>query len=199
MNSAARCAAAVMAAGLLPFVAPSAPAGAVPVAPGAGPPALERMRREVAAATGSRRVPCWRNVTIRSAANGRYVSAEIGWDGAGYGALRARATRVSPWERFTVCRDAYSGATWIRAQANNDFVSAELDYAGATYGLLRAQAQKVAGWERFYSNRPPGGTFSFYARATRRWVSAEVTFRGRGYGSLRARATSVGAEETFRW
>ncbi|MBO3741559.1 fascin domain-containing protein [Actinoplanes flavus] len=199
MNSAARCAAAVMAAALLPLAVPSAPAGAVPVRPGGGSPALERMRREVAAATGSHEVSCWRNITIRSVANGRYVSAEIGWDGPYYGALRARATSVGPWERFTVCRDAGSGVTRIRAQANNDFVSAELDYAGARYGLLRAQAETVGGWERYYSNREPGGHFSFYARDTRRWVSAEVTFRGRGYGTLRARATAVGAEETFSW
>ncbi|MEV0899876.1 hypothetical protein [Actinoplanes sp. NPDC049802] len=201
-NGARRAAAVVMAAVLLPFPAPAAPAVAtVPVAPGHGPPVLERMRRDVAAATGSAdaEVPCWRNISIRSAANGRYVSAEIGRDGPDYGALRARATSAGPWERFIVCRGAGSGVTRIRAQANNDFVSAELDYAGAKYGLLRARAERVGGQERFYSNRAPGGQFSFYARDTRRWVSAEVTFTGDAYGSLRARATQVGAEETFSW
>ena len=32
--------------------------------------------------------------------NGRYVSAELGYDGDRYGMLRARATAVSSWEWF---------------------------------------------------------------------------------------------------
>jgi hypothetical protein len=198
MNVAARLAA--VPAGLLLLLAGLAePAGAtgstaVLIRPGAGPAALEEMRRDVGAAA-----PCWRDVTIRSSANGRYVSAEIGREGGDYGTLRARATSPGKWEKFTVCRDAGTGVTRIRAQANNDFVSAELDNAGARYGMLRAQADKVGGWERFYSNGAPGGQFSFYARDNRRWVSAEVTFRGELQGVLRARATSVSAEQTFVW
>ncbi|GAA4966820.1 fascin domain-containing protein [Actinoplanes utahensis] len=196
MNHAARRLAALSAATLLPLAGLAVPASAaaIRVPPGAGSPALEKMRREVGAD-----VPCWRNITIRSTANGRYVTTEIGWDGGDHGSLRARSTTAGPWERFTVCRDPESGVTRIRAQANGDFVSAELDNAGARYGLLRAQADKVGGWERYYSNSPPGEPFSFYARHTRRWVSAEVTFTGNQYGILRARATSVGAEETFVW
>ncbi|MDI6101096.1 hypothetical protein QLQ12_21005 [Actinoplanes sp. NEAU-A12] len=198
MNIAALRLAAVL-AGLLLLAGLAQPAGAavstaVMVPPGTGPAALEQMRREVAAAA-----PCWRDVTIKSVANGRYVSAEIGREGGDYGTLRARAVAPGKWEKFVVCRDAGTGVTRIRAQANNDFVSAELDYAGAKYGVLRAQAARVGGWERYYSNSAPGGQFSFYARETRRWVAAEVTFEGDLYGILRARATSVGAEETFVW
>ena len=197
MNSAVR-RLAVVPAGLLLLAGLARPAGAAPstavlIPPGTGPATVEQMRRDVAAA------PCWRDVTIKSVANGRYVSAEIGRDGGDYGMLRARAATPGKWEKFVVCRDTGSGVTRIRAQANNDFVSAELDYAGARYGMLRAQAEKVGGWERFYSNSAPGGQFSFYARDTRRWVAAETTFQGDLYGVLRARATTVGAEETFVW
>jgi hypothetical protein len=167
--------------------------------PGGGSAVLERMRRDVAAATGAADVPCWRDLTIKSTANGRYVSAEIGWNGGDHAALRARAAAPGKWEKFLVCRDAGTGVTKIRAQANNEFVSAELDYAGARYGMLRAQAEKVGGWERFYSNSAPGGQFSFYTKDTKRWVAAETGFTGRLYGVLRARATSVSAEETFVW
>ncbi|SDS12985.1 fascin domain-containing protein [Actinoplanes derwentensis] len=172
---------------------------AVRTPPGAGSATLERMRRQVTADTGAAEVPCWRNLSIRSTANGRYVSAEIGWSGALHGTLRARAVTAGKWEKFIVCRDPGTGITNIKAQANDDFVSAELDYAGARYGLLRAQADKVEGWERYYSNSAPGGQFSFYARSTRRWIAAEVTFTGTLNGVLRARSTSVSAEETFTW
>ncbi|MFD1369799.1 fascin domain-containing protein [Actinoplanes sichuanensis] len=180
---------------------PAAASGstAVLTPPGAGSAALEQMRRAVAAETGATDVPCWRDLAIKSTANGRFVSAEIGWDGGDYGALRARAAAAGKWEKFIVCRDADTGVTRIRAQANNEYVSAELDYAGARYGMLRAQAEKVGGWERFYSNSAPGGQFSFYTKDTRRWVAAETTFTGKLYGVLRARATSVSAEETFAW
>ncbi|MEU8662945.1 fascin domain-containing protein [Actinoplanes philippinensis] len=203
MKSAVRRLAAVP-VGILLLASLAEPAGAsgstaILTPPGAGSPVLERMRHDVAAATGAADVPCWHDLTIKSIANGRYVSAEIGWDGGDYGALRARAATPGKWEKFIVCRDAATGVTRIRAQANNDFVSAELDYDGARYGMLRAQADKVGGWERYYSNSAPGGQFSFYTRDTKRWVAAETTFTGRLYGVLRARATSVSAQETFAW
>ncbi|GAA1634348.1 fascin domain-containing protein [Actinoplanes couchii] len=182
----------LLAVTLLPLAGLAAPASATTVL-------QERMRREVAAETGSADVRCWRDLSIRSTASGRYVSAEIGWAGPLNGALRARALTVGKWERFTVCRDPDTGITNIKAQANDDYVSAELDYAGARYGMLRAQANKVEGWERYYSNSAPGGQFSFYARDTRRWIAAETTFTGNLNGVLRARATSVSAEETFAW
>jgi hypothetical protein len=203
MNSAVRRLAAVP-VGILLLAGPAEPAGAsastaILTPPGAGSAVLEQMRRDVAAATGAADVPCWRDLTIRSTANGRYVSAEIGWGGGDYAALRARAVAPGKWEKFIVCRDADTGVTKIRAQANNEFVSAELDNAGARYGMLRAQADKVGGWERFYSNSAPGGQFSFYTKDTKRWVAAETGFTGKLYGVLRARATSVSAEETFAW
>lgn len=208
MNNAARCAA-VLAAGVLPLAglaAPAvasaaAPAGstAILTAPGEGSAVLERMRRDVAAVTGASDVQCWRDLTIKSSANGKFVSADIGAEGEDNGMLRARATVAGRAEKFIVCRDGDSGVTNLRAQANNDYVSAELDYAGAKYATLRARADEVGGWEQYYSNNEPGGQFSFYAKDTKRWVSAEVTFAGAYYGVLRARATKVGAPETFVW
>jgi hypothetical protein len=203
MNTVARRLAAIP-AGILLLAGLGGPASAtgptgVLTPAGAGSAVLEQMRRDVAAVTGKPDVPCWHDITIRSVANGLYVSAEIGWEAGDYGALRARAVTPGKWEKFIVCRDARSGVTKLRAQANSEFVSAELDNAGARYGMLRAQAEKAGGWERYYSNSAPGGQFSFYARDNRRWVSAEVTFRGDLQGVLRARATSVSAEQTFVW
>jgi hypothetical protein len=39
-------------------------------------------------------------VFITSLANGRIVSAELGYGGGDNGMLRARATAIGPWEQF---------------------------------------------------------------------------------------------------
>jgi hypothetical protein len=40
--------------------------------------------------------------TFRSRANGRYVSAELGYGGGSNATLRARAGGVGPWEQFNI-------------------------------------------------------------------------------------------------
>jgi len=40
--------------------------------------------------------------SIRFRANGKYVSAELGYSGDGYATLRARADVVGPWEQFVI-------------------------------------------------------------------------------------------------
>jgi hypothetical protein len=81
---------------------------------------------------------------IKSVANGRFVSAELGWSGSDYGLLRARATSIGPWERFRIPNTA---ATSIRSMANGRWVSAEAGWSGSRRGLLRARATAVGPWE----------------------------------------------------
>jgi len=83
---------------------------------------------------------------IRSVANGRYVSAELGWSGNSYGLLRARATRVGAWERFRIPPTA---GTTIQSTANGRYVSAEVGWTGSSYGSLRARATATGPWEYF--------------------------------------------------
>jgi hypothetical protein len=83
---------------------------------------------------------------IRSVANGRYVSAELGWTGSSYGLLRARATTIGPWERFRIPATAL---TTIRSTANGRYVTAEVGWTGSSYGSLRARATAVGDWEYF--------------------------------------------------
>jgi hypothetical protein len=83
--------------------------------------------------------------TIRSVANGRYVSAELGYTGGNYGMLRARATSIGPWEEF------FTGMVDIQSISNGLYVSAELGYTGGNYGMLRARATSVGPWEEFWS------------------------------------------------
>jgi hypothetical protein len=84
--------------------------------------------------------------------NGRYVSAELGYGTSNplYGMLRARATSVGAWERFTMVFIDVNGSTYTAFRAANGlWVSAELGYSGSEYGMLRARAGSIGPWELF--------------------------------------------------
>src|SRR4051794_36847824 len=85
---------------------------------------------------------------LRSRANARYVSAELGYAGSSYGLLRARATKVGPWEKFE-CVTTGTNQWAIRSRANGRYVTAELGYSGDLYGVLRARATTIGVRERF--------------------------------------------------
>jgi hypothetical protein len=144
-------------------------------------------------------IACWSNVSFRSRANGRYVSAEIDYSGGYNGMLRARATAVLPWERYTVCRTSSTGATLIFSPANRRYVSAELGYSGGYNGMLRARATVAGSWEVFITSAASGGGLWIRSRANGRYVSAELGYGGGYNGMLRARATAVLPWEVFTW
>src|SRR6266498_3316638 len=86
---------------------------------------------------------------IISFGNSRYTSAELG-SGGDHGMLRARATSVGNWEKFTIARWGPNPAMYtIRSQANGRYVSAELGYGGGRYAMLRARATSIGNWEKF--------------------------------------------------
>ena len=134
---------------------------------------------------------------IDSNENSRRISAELGWDGR----LRARATAVGPWEKFTfVCLDGANDIYAIKSVANGRYVSAELGWGGNDYGMLRARATSIGPWERFRVRSTGGGssiTWTIQSMANSRYVSAEVGWTGDRYGLLRARATAIGPWEQF--
>lgn len=144
----------------------------------------------------------YRPVTIRSKANNQYVSAEIGTDGQGahYGKLRARATSVGAWERFTVygdCRSSW-GCSFL-SNANNKWVSVELGYQGDGQNMLRARADVVGQWERFELVGSCGSTTgcAIKSKASNRYVASELGFGGGNYGMLRANRTAINTWERF--
>jgi len=133
--------------------------------------------------------------TIRSRANGLYVSMELGHPGDRFGMLRARAHGVGPWEEYDVIA---SGDAWsIRSRANARYVSAELGYTGNNYGMLRARATAVGPWEKYDLHRQPSGAYALRSQANGRYVSAELGYPGDNSGMLRARATAIGPWEQF--
>jgi hypothetical protein len=133
-------------------------------------------------------------ITITSAANGRYTSAEVGRTGNGYATLRARATAVGPWEQFALC--TYGSGYVIASLENGDYVSAELGWSGNGYGTLRARATSIGPWEQF-SIQSYGSNIAIRSTASGDYVSSELGWSGDANGTLRARATSVGPWEEY--
>ncbi|WP_433368960.1 fascin domain-containing protein [Streptosporangium sp. CA-115845] len=136
--------------------------------------------------------------SIQSLANDKYVSAEFGWSGDNYGMLRARGTKVGPWEKFSIC---YNGRNHtIQSLANGKYVSAEFGWSGANRGMLRARTSKPGTWERFHIASCGTGCVSIQnlAVSSNRYVSAELGNKGDKYGMLRARGAGVGPWEKFR-
>lgn len=136
-------------------------------------------------------------ISLRSQANGKYVSAELGYTGDQNGMLRARADALGPWEKFDLCRNNQNGLYSIRSEANGNYVSAELGYTGDQYGELRVRSGAIGGWEQFRIERSGSG-YTIRSATSGQYVSAEVGYGGDQYGMLRARSDGAGAGERFQ-
>jgi surface antigen len=135
--------------------------------------------------------------TIKSLANGRYVSAELGYTGGSYGMLRARATSAQGWEKFTIEGNCDSGCAF-RSLASRSYVSAELGYTGNSYGELRARSANWKAWETFRIYGSCSSSCAIRSKANGKYVSAEVLDPGGNYARLRARSKSVGGWERYK-
>jgi len=152
--------------------------------------------------------------TIISQANGKLVTAEVGYPSSTYpyggnhsGMLRARTYQwdVGAWEVFELdCRGDY-GRFAIRAYNPRSglwdrYVTADL-YNSDHPGMLRAIATSVGARETFTFNVTGGsaerqeGTLRNVANS--RYVSMEKNYTGRDQYMLRARASQVGGWERF--
>ncbi|GHJ50949.1 hypothetical protein Nm8I071_02560 [Nonomuraea sp. TT08I-71] len=129
-----------------------------------------------------------------------YVSAELGYvSSAGYGELRARATSIGPWEKFTKCD--YASYTTFKSEANGKYVHVNtLNESGGTEAyMLRASASTVGINEKFTVSEN-SFTFTIASQYNDMYVAVEynASLPGDKY-MLRARSTSVGLWEQFTW
>ncbi|MBM7786017.1 endonuclease/exonuclease/phosphatase family protein [Tenggerimyces flavus] len=89
--------------------------------------------------------------SIKSLANGKFVTVEANYPGAYQGLLRARSDSVGAWERFRLedggDSDPTTVAIWSFGAAR--YVTTEVNAAGEDAGMLRARSTTVGGWERF--------------------------------------------------
>ncbi len=133
-----------------------------------------------------------------SLANHLFTSAELGYTGAYYAMLRARANNASTWERYTLGGSGDSNGTWsLRSTANNLYVSTELGYTGSDQAMLRARASVIGPWEEYYLYDLGGGAFALQSATNGLYVSAELGYTGANYAEERARATAVGPWEQY--
>jgi hypothetical protein len=133
---------------------------------------------------------------LRSRADAKWVSAEVGDTGSLTGLLRADARAIGLSQEFRCT--AIGATSWaISSLANTKYASAELRLHDASYGFLRAHATTIGAWERFTFVYQSGcGCYAIRA-ANNRCVSAELEYSGALADALRARATSVGPWEQF--
>ncbi|MFD7447272.1 hypothetical protein [Streptomyces sp. NPDC059909] len=89
-------------------------------------------------------------VTLRSEANGNYVTTERNDTGSHENMLRARGTTVGEWEKLHLEKQT-DGTYALKAWTNDGYkyVTAEVQDAGTDSGLLRARAGSVGSWEKF--------------------------------------------------
>ncbi|MFD8674901.1 hypothetical protein ACFV1A_17635 [Streptomyces seoulensis] len=88
--------------------------------------------------------------TLRSEANGNYVSTERDDTGTHANLLRARGTTVGEWEKLHL--EQQSDGTYALKAWTNDgykYVTAEMQDPGDDNGLLRARADSVGSWQKF--------------------------------------------------
>ncbi|MEU8301126.1 hypothetical protein AB0C04_28030, partial [Micromonospora sp. NPDC048909] len=123
-----------------------------------------------------------RPVSLRSHANGRYVSA------AGTAPLVASQPAVGPTEQFDLA-DLGGGTVALRARGNGRYVAAE--NAGAA--PLVANRAAVGLWETFHLVRNGDGSVSLRAAVNDRYVAAENA----GAAPLVANRTAIGPWERF--
>lgn len=154
---------------------------------------LRGLRPEIAGDT----IGCFDQESILSAANNLWVSAELGYGGANYAMLRARASVIGPWEQFALCYDYTAGFWYIVSDANSNAVSTELGYGGGSNGMLRARASVVGPWEQYVLSCTSAGTLIIGSLANNLWVSTELGYGGAGNAMLRARASGVGPWEQY--
>jgi hypothetical protein len=87
-----------------------------------------------------------------------WVSAELSFKGANYGMLRARASKIGPWEKFIFeptnpKLNLTLQLGYIKSAANKRYVSVEYGYTGTSSRMLRARARPKGPWETFLLDR----------------------------------------------
>ena len=124
------------------------------------------------------------SITLKAAANGKYVTAE----NAGMAPLIANRAAANAYEKFWVTQNA-DGTVSLKAAANGKYVTA--DPSGAP---LIANRSAIGTWEEFALVDDGGsGMFTLKAMSNGKYVSADHA----GASSLVANRSVIGSWETF--
>ncbi|MFE2293075.1 endonuclease/exonuclease/phosphatase family protein [Streptomyces sp. NPDC059452] len=88
--------------------------------------------------------------TLRSEANGNYVTTERNYTGSHENLLRARGAVLGEWEKLQLEKqtdNTYALKAWT--DKGYRYVTAEVQDPGTDNGLLRARAEAVGSWQKF--------------------------------------------------
>jgi hypothetical protein len=136
--------------------------------------------------------------TIFSRVTGKYASTEIGYSGADYAMVRARAAAVGPWELYISCYDSALDYNAFISLENGNYLRAEVSYPGGSDGMVRAAGTTAGVAEQFRIADAGSGWISIKSRITGHYVTTELNYPGNRDGMLRARSTTVGTWEQYR-
>ena len=134
-------------------------------------------------------------VSFANADRDLVVSVELGHTGIHYAELRARATKVGPWERFDMCWLTGQVFT-LRSKANGKYVSTRENDAAPYKYLLTATADVVGEWEKFTAYDVPD-FFEGFTGSSGLFVSADYSYPGIYSGALVANRGAIGPWEIF--
>lgn len=135
------------------------------------------------------------HVTIQSTWTLNFASVEIGESGFRYAMLRARASKVGPWEKFTSCYYESGDYFTFRSDANGKYVVVQSSNGNTAWMLTATVDQATAVSTHFRKVNASSDTPSLLALRNDNYVSTELGYVDADYGLLRARATSIGPWE----
>jgi hypothetical protein len=130
--------------------------------------------------------------TIRSRANGRYVSA----DPAMLRSLRANAVRVGGSQRFR-CIAIESDKWAIKSLGDGRYVTTEVGDAGVFERELRAVANAIGSAEKYTLVAVASCSCLAVKAANSKYVTSELGYSGAIHGLLRARSATIGPMQEF--
>jgi hypothetical protein len=137
--------------------------------------------------------------TIRSVANGLFVSAEVGYSASASldGLLRARASVAQGWEQFVIVGDCTGSiGCAIYSPATNAFVTSQRNSA-LNPTLERATPGAVDFFQTVGDCKSAAGC-AIRSRSNGAYLSAELGYTGDMYGAIRARASVAQSWEHFQ-
>jgi hypothetical protein len=137
------------------------------------------------------------NCHIRSNANHRYVTVQVGGKAALKGRLRAQAPKLGSSREKFQCISIGSNQWAIRSRTNHKYVTADLKAKDAPKGALWAKAGRVGAPEKFAFRAVASCSCFAIKAANSRFVTADPSKSNSTRGLLRAHGASIGPRQRF--
>lgn len=135
-------------------------------------------------------------VSLMNVYTSLYVSVELGTSTTWYEELRARATSVGPWEKFTMCINDSTNVFTLQSQANGLYVTTEEWYDPPWQYMLQADSSTVGQQQQFVLYNV-NADYQWFTGSSGYLVSGDLNFSGNDRGVLIANRKSLGPWEEW--